>query len=254
MLKLTKLIFLMLLLLGAAHKSILSAEASASVSTAEAEFTNLIVTADIKLDLNDRTTAAQYLTQANNLLTQNPNIDIFLQGHFNKVYGKLYMANDAATALQYFNTSVSQFSGNLLEQAEAKMFIGITYYYAGNYTAAKNYFETAKNTFDLQGDMQKSAQALNNLGVVYFRQGDAQNALTFCQNSLNINTVIGQRMNAFRNQQNLAVITGGSTNGLSNPLFDEEDTNQAAGGTGTGSGSTITTSGSGTVVVTTPGG
>ncbi|HEX8250130.1 MAG TPA: hypothetical protein VF599_18295 [Pyrinomonadaceae bacterium] len=254
MLKLTKLLFLMLLLLGAAHKSILSAEANANVSTAEAEFTNLIVTADVKLDLNDRTAAAQYLTQANYILIQNPNIDIFLQAHFNKVYGKLYMTNNAATALQYFNTSVSQFSGNVLEQAETKMFIGITYYYASDYTTAKNYFEMAKNAFDLQGDMQKSAQALNNLGVVYYRQGDTQNAVIFCQNSLNINTEIGQRLNAFRNQQNLAVITGNSANGLSNPLLDEDIINQAAGGTGTGSGSTITTSGSGTVVVTTPGG
>lgn len=253
MLKLTKLIFLMLLLLGAAHKSILSAEANINLSTAEAEFAGLIVTADFKLNLNDHTNAAQYLTQANQILTQNPNLDILLQAHFNKVSGKLYMANDAATALQHFNTAISQFSGNSLELAETKMFIGITYYYAGNYTTAKNYYEEAKNTFDSHGDVQKSAQALNNLGVLYYRQGDTQNAVLYCQSSLDINTEIGQRLNAYRNQQNLAVITGNSSTGSSNPL-DETDTNQAAGGTGTGSGSTITTSGSGTVVVTPPAG
>jgi tetratricopeptide (TPR) repeat protein len=242
----------MLLLLGAAHKSILSAEANVNSLTAEADFADLISAADVKLDLNDRDTAEQYLIQAEQILNAHQNINIFLKGHFNKVYGKLYMRQDSAIALQYFNTSVSQFSGNILEQAEAKMFIGITYYYAGNYAVAKNYFEEAKAVFDSRGDMQKSAQALNNLGVLYYRQGDAQNAEIFCQNSLNINTVIGHRLNAVRNQQNLAVITGEPLPGSNNP--PGEDTLEAAGGTGTGTGSTITTSGSGTVVVPTPGG
>jgi tetratricopeptide (TPR) repeat protein len=251
MLKLTKLIFLMLLLLGAAHKSVLSAEANLNLLSAETDFADLIVAADVKLDLNDRVNAEQYLILADQILNEYPNINIFLKGHFNKVYGKLYMTQDSAIALQYFNTSFSQFSGNIIEQAESKMFIGITYYHAGNYTLAKNYFEDAKATFDSRGDMQKSAQALNNLGVLYYMQGDAQNALIFCQNSLHINTEIGQRLNARRNQQNLAIITGTGLPGLNLPAELELE---AVGGTGTGTGSTITTSGSGTVVVTTPGG
>lgn len=250
MLKLTKLIFIMLLSLIAVHKSVISAEANSNLTSAETDFANLIVAADVKLDLNDRTNAEQYLLQANQLLTQNPNINIFLQGHFNKVSGKLYMTNNAATALQYFNTSLSQFFGNSLEQAETKMFIGIAYYHAGNYATAKSYFDEAKATFDLHSDMQKSAQVMNNIGVVYFRQGDLLNAQTFCQNSLNINNQIGQRLNANRNQYNLAVISGDGSASLSYPPEGE----QAMGGTGTGSGSTITTSGSGTVVVTTPAG
>src|SRR5215213_3763082 len=222
MLKLTKLIFIMLLLVGVGHKSILSAEANNNLSIAEAEFADLIVTADIKLDLNDRSGAEQYLIQANQILSQNPNIDVFLKGHYNKVYGKLYMAYNATIALQYFNTSISQFSGNILEQAEAKMFIGITYYYAGNYTAAQNYFEEAKVVFDSRGDMQKSAQVLNNLGVLYYRQGNAQNAEQYCQSSLSINNAIGNRLNAVRNQQNLAIITGiGSLQALSDTLEEE---------------------------------
>jgi tetratricopeptide (TPR) repeat protein len=251
MLKLTKLIFLMLLLLGAAHKSVLSAEAHLNLLSAETDFADLIVAADVKLDLNDRVNAEQYLILADQILSEYPNINIILKGHFNKVYGKLYMTQDTAIALQYFNTSFSQFSGNIIEQAEAKMFIGITYYHAGNYTLAKNYFEDAKATFDSRGDMQKSAQALNNLGVLYYMQGDAQNALVFCQNSLHINMEIGQRLNARRNQQNLAIITGAGLPGLNLPAELELE---AVGGTGTGTGSTITTSGSGTVVVTTPGG
>ncbi|MDQ3802144.1 MAG: tetratricopeptide repeat protein [Acidobacteriota bacterium] len=251
MLKLTKLIFIMLLSLITAHESVISVEANANLTTAETEFADLIVAADVKLDLNDRTNAEQYLLQANQILTQNPSINTYLQGHFNKVNGKLYMTNNAVTALQYFNTSLSQFFGNSLEQAETKMFIGIAYYHAGSYATAKSYFEEARTTFDLQNDMQKSAQALNNIGVVYFRQGDAQNAQIFCQNSLDINNQIGQRLNANRNQYNLAVFAGNSSATVANPLDGEN--NQAAGGTGT-SGSTITTSGSGTVVVTTPAG
>jgi tetratricopeptide (TPR) repeat protein len=254
MLKLIKLIFIMLLLVGVGHKSILSVEANNNFTLAEAEFADLIVEADIKLDVGDRASAEQFLIQANQILNQNPNIDVFLKGHYNKVYGKLYMAYNAGIALQYFNTSISQFSGNIVEQAEAKMFIGITYYYAGNYTAAKNYFEEAKTVFDSRADMQKSAQALNNLGVLYYRQGDALNAVQFCQSSLNINNAIGNRVNSVRNQQNIAIMTGvGSLEALSDWL--EEEIIEAAGGTGTGSGSTtITTSGGGTVVVTTPGG
>jgi tetratricopeptide (TPR) repeat protein len=257
MLKLTKLIFIMLLLVGAGHKSILSAEGNINLSLAEAEFADLVAEADIKLDLNDRGSAEQNLLHAKQILDQNPNIDVFLKGHYNKVYGKLYMTYDATIALQYFNASHSQFSGNILEQAEAKMFIGITYYHAGDYAAAKNYFEDAKIVFDSRGDMQKSAQVLNNLGVVYYRQGDALNAVQYCQDSLSINNQIGNRVNAVRNQQNLAVITGiGSLQALSDTLEDEINAAAAAaGGTGTGSGgTTITTSGGGTVVVTTPGG
>lgn len=252
MLKLMKLLFLMLLLLGAAHKSILSAPAAnPDLPAVEAEFSDLIVAADVKLDLNDRTAAEQLLIQANQTLSQNPTIHIFLQAHFNKVYGKFYMRQNQTAALQYFAAANAQFSGNVLEQAEVKMFIGITHYYADNLATAKIYFEEAKTAFEFHGDMPKSAQALNNLGVVYFRQGDATSAQLFCQNSLNINSQIGQKLNARRNQQNLAVITGSGGSSNNQP---EEGNEGAAGGTGTGTGSTITTSGSGTVVVTTPGG
>ena len=80
MLKLMKLLFLLLLLLGAAHKSILSSPAAnPDLPAAEAEFADLIVAADIKLNLNDRTTAEQYLTQANQTLSQNPTMHIYLQ-------------------------------------------------------------------------------------------------------------------------------------------------------------------------------
>lgn len=252
MLKLTKLIFIMLLLLGAAHKSVFSTDPNPNLSTVETEFADIIMAADNKLDLNDRASAEQYLIQANQILSQNTNINIFLQAHYNKVYGKLYMAYNATTALQYFNTSVSQFSGNTLEQAEAKMFIGITHYHAGNYPLAKSYFEEAKTVFDAQGDLKKSAQALNNLGVVYFRQGDAGSAQALCQSSFGINTQIGHKLNAVRNQQNLAIIAGTLTDSLR--ILLENEISAAAGGTGTGNGSTITTSGSGTVVVPTPGG
>lgn len=246
MLKSTKLIFAVLLLIGLAQAGIVSA---AAVSNTEADFADLIIQADAKLDLRERENAEQYLSQANQILIQHPGISVFLQGHLNKVYGKLYMEDNAATALQYFNTSLAQFSGDVLEQAETKMFIGITYYHAENYTVAEGYFEQAKAVFNSQGDMQKSAQVLNNLGLIYFQLGDAANAQLFCQMSLNINNEIGNRINANRNQQNLEFFAGfWSTDFYKPPVGGAVD---ELGGTGTGS-TPITTSGSGTVVVTPP--
>jgi tetratricopeptide (TPR) repeat protein len=246
MLKSTKLIFAVFLLIGWAQAGIAFA---AAVSNIEADFADLVVLADAKLDLHERQNAEQYLTQANQLLNQNPGISVFLKGHFNKVYGKIYMEQNATTALQYFNTALTQFSGNSLEQAETKMFIGITYYHAGNYTVAESYFEEAKTVFSAQGDLQKSAQVLNNLGLIYFKRGDTANAETFCERSLNINNEIGNRINASRNQQNLSFFDGVLTSDFHRPSI--ADWFAQMGGTGTGSG-TITTSGSGTVVVTPP--
>jgi len=246
MLKSTKLIFAVFLLIGWAQAGIAFA---AAVSNTESDFADLIMQADAKLDSCERQSAEQYLTQANQLLTQNPGISVFLQGHFNKVYGKLYMEHDAATALPYFNTSITQFSEDALEQAETKMFIGITYYHAGNYTVAESYFEQAKAVFSAQGDMQKSAQVLNNLGLIYFQRGEAANAETFCQRSLNINNEIGNRANAGRNQYNLEAFAGFWSSDFYQPPV--KDATGEMGGTGTGSG-TITTSGSGTVVITPP--
>lgn len=253
MLKLTKLIFTMLLVISLTQQaSILAAELEVELSSAESEFVDLVVKADAKLDLNDSAAAEQDLLQANQILVQNPEINVFFKGHFNKVYGKLYMKYNATVALQYFNTSISQFSENILEQAEVKLFIGITYYHAGNYALAKNYFETAKAIFDSQGDMQKSAQALNNIGVIHFLLGNSQIAVSFCERSYSINTEIGNRVNAERNRQNLEFFTGGDGVVEFGNLPGENLLN-VLGGSGTG-GSTITTSGGGTVVVPPVGG
>ena len=241
-----KLVFAVLLLIGWAQAGIVSA---AAVSNTEADFAGLVIQADAKLDLRERASAEQYLYQASHILTEHPDISVFLQGHFNKVYGKLYMENNAATALQYFNTALAQFSGDVLEHAETKMFIGITYYHAGNYTVAESYFEQAKTVFSAQSDMQKSAQVLNNLGLIYVQRGDAANARTFCERSLDINNEIGNRTNAIRNLQNLEYFDAFWLTDLYHPPVEGEM--EQMGGTGTGS-STITTSGSGTVVVTPP--
>lgn len=246
MLKSTKLIFALLLLIGWAQAGIAFA---AAASNTEADFADLIVQADVKLDSRERQSAEQYLFQANQILSQNPGISPFLQGHFNKVYGKFYMEQNAGAALQYFNTAMAKFSGNGLEQAETKMFIGITYYHAGNYTVAEGYFEQANVVFSALNDMQKSAQVLNNLGLIYFKRGDAASAQIFCQRSLSINNEIGNRVNASRNQFNLEVFAGLWANDFYRPPVGEPTGEM--GGTGTGS-STITTSGSGTVVVTPP--
>src|SRR5215218_6972819 len=111
MLKSTKLIFAVLLLIGWAQAGIAFA---AAASNTEADFANLIIQADAKLDSRERASAELYLTQANQILTQSPGMSQFLQGHFNKVYGKFYMEQNAGAALQYFNTAHTQFSADVL--------------------------------------------------------------------------------------------------------------------------------------------
>jgi len=241
-----------LLLIAIAYAGISPVAAKTNITTTEADFADFVSQADVELDLGNRPNAEYNLAQANYILRQNSTISDFMRGHFNKVSGKLYMESDSATALQYFNMAVQQFSGDSAERAEAKMFIGITYYYAGNYIVAENYFEDAKTVFESERDMPKLAQVLNNLGVLYFRTGAGNKAVSFCRDSLRINTEIENELNMQRNQQNLAFF---ATYGLTDPDDTpvEDFINTLDGGTG-GSSSTITTSGSGTVVVNGSGG
>ena len=238
---------ILLLIITIACASILPVEARANVTATESDFAAFVSQADVELNFGNRAIAQYNLSQANYILSQNLTISNFMRGHFNKVSGKLHMESDSATALQYFNTAVQQFSGNEAERAEAKMFIGITYYHAGNYTVAKNHFEEAKTVFESERDMPKLAQVLNNLGVLFFRTGAGRKALSFCTNSLNINTEIENELNMERNQQNIDFFATYGVTDFDEPSL-EDFINTLGGGTG-GSSTVITTSGSGTIVV-----
>ena len=214
-------------------------------SAEETELANLITNADKKLDLNERDAAEAYLSQAREIISRNPSINKALQGHFNKVSGKLYMKSSLAEALRYFNLASSQFEGNETERVRVNFFIGVAYYYARDLATANAYFTETKQYFIAQGDQANLAQALNNLGVVAFERGDAETAISLCRQALAINNEIGNSLNASRNKYNLDYFSNPS---LFSGDIDDQPVNHGGGGGGTsGSGTGVNTGGSGTV-------
>lgn len=215
-------------------------------TTPELELAGLIMNADRSLDLSEPHKAESYLLQAKQIILQNPNISNNLQGHYNKVAGKMYMKSSLNQALVYFNNAISRFSGNALEQARVDLFIGIAYYHAGDLNASAFYFGSSKEYFILSEDDANLAQTLNNLGVVAFRQGNAAAAIDYCEQALLINNEENSQLNAVRNQLNLNYFIDLSTIALEE--YYQALINDLGGGGTSGSGTTITTNGSGTVV------
>lgn len=228
-----------------------------SGSLAEIEFTNYVKQADVEFDQGNIQGTQQNLTSAAQILTANPNLNIQLQGHYNKVKGKLYMTNSLNTALQYFNTSMSQFSASPGEQAKVKTFIGIAYYYAQNFSSAETYMNESKDFFYVANESENLAQSLNNLGVLSNQKGDSETAVSNCNQAYSINSANGNSPAASKNLQNINYFM---TNGLINFSLsynsDEEKEPEIivsnGGGGSQGSGSTIKTDGGGTVVVVVP--
>ena len=220
----------------------------------ESEFAEFIIKADSDFNSGDSRMAEENLFQANEILSANPNLDRTLQGHFNKVNGKLYMQSSLNTALAYFNTAFLQFSDTPSEQAQVKMFIGIAYLYANDLAAAETYFNESNDYFSAHDDRESLAQSLNNLGVLRFQQGDTQSAVSLCSQAFAINTNDGNSAEASKNEQNINRFLGGGFQAekIDNKV-EPEIINHGGGGT-TGSGTEINTNGSGTVVTGAGGG
>jgi tetratricopeptide (TPR) repeat protein len=214
----------------------------------EIELTDLVLKADRGLDLNEFEIARRYLSQAKEIIVQNPEINIGLQGHFNKVSGKLYMKSSFNQALEYFNIALSQFEDNPSEKARINLFIGITYYYTNDLRTAEIYFSEAKEYFSLSKDTANLAQALNNLGVIALQKGNDEAAADFFRKALLINTELRHLVNASRNSFNLDYFSDSSSLTIKNDSKSIITDLEGGGGT-SGSGTTINTSGSGTVVV-----
>lgn len=206
----------------------------------EIELANLVTAADTSLDLNESETAERYLFQAKEIISQNPGINVSLQGHFNKVSGKLYMKSSFNQALEYFNTASMLFEGDPAEQIRVNFFVGVAYYYADDLDTAKVYFNEAKEYFILIEDDLNLAQALNNLGVIAFKQRDEAAAIDFCRQALLINIEFNASLNASRNRFNLDYFSD-----LSYLTIEFG----GGGGGGSGSGTTVNTGGGGTIVV-----
>ncbi len=230
-----------------------SAFANAQLNTTnEDNFASSVSNADISLDIGNTSNSQSFLSTAESILFSDSSIKTNLQGHYNKVKGKHYMQTNEATALAYFNQAYSQFSGDLAQQYETKLFIGITYYHANKLNLARQEFLQAKTYFENNQDNINLAQVLNNLGLVYYQNGDSRTAITYCQQAYNLNISIGKTSNANKNQANINDISNGqdrlSANKfefiLSKELSDSPI--RLGGGGETGSNTTINTSGSGT--------
>lgn len=224
--------------------------ANAQTPTAEeSELTTLILKADTSFDLGQIETAEAYLMEANEMIVRNPGIDVNLQGHFNKVSGKLYMKSSFARALEYFNIAALKFNRNEAESAQVKMFTGIAYYYASDLRMAELYFQEAKEYFILNRDNAGLAKVLNNLGIIAYKQGNEETAAEFCRQALALNLELENDLDASRNQSNIDYFTnsefhfGNKNNESKNVRVDH------GGGGGSGSGTTVNTGGGGTVVV-----
>lgn len=222
---------------------------------AEIEFTNYVKQADAEFDVGNIQGTEQNLTNAGQILNANPNLSIYLKGHYNKVKGKLYMTSSLTTALQYFNTSLSQFSAFPADQAKVKVFVGIAYYYAQDINAAETYLNEAKFFFTNNNESENLAQSLNNLGVLAYYKGDSDTAMANCNQAYSINTANGDSSAASKNLQNINYfMSGGLINFKASSSDDKKDESEPeiivndGGGGSQGSGGTIKTNGGGTVV------
>jgi tetratricopeptide (TPR) repeat protein len=227
------------------------------VNANDAEFSSLVSKADSSLQSGDSLSSQNFLAQAELILSADPTISTFLQGHYNKVKGKQFMKTSESIALGYFNRALTQFSGNTLEQYRTRLFIGITYFYANKLSLADREFRQAKSYFEANNDTQNLAQALNNIGVIYYKNGDYRNALAFCQQAFDLNTGLGNTLNANKNQSNISDIQT-SADRLTfdksdfiatDEIFDTDVSDLAVlfgGGGTTTNDTTVNTSGSGT--------
>lgn len=228
---------------------LIAASANAQVlSSAENDFANFIVKADIALSGGSKQSAETQLAQANAILAANQNISRNLQGHFYKVKGKLYMRSSMSTALSYFDISFSCFSDTPSEQARVKTFIGITYFYARDFDVAEAYFNEARAFFISINDNSGLAQTVNNLGILAYQDGDAETAVLLCNQAFSINVNLGESSEAAKNQQNIVYIENNDLS-FSRKNYKEPVVIGNGGGGSSGSGTTINTNGGGTIVV-----
>lgn len=213
----------------------------------ELELKSLILKADKRLNFDEPYAAREYLSEAEQIIVQNPNINNNLQGHFYKVSGKIHMKSSPAQALGYFDAANSRFAGNAVEQSRVNLFKGIAYYYADDLNTAEVYFDAAKAYFIENEDDEYLVHSFNNLGVVAFRKGNQSAAVALCQQALSVNSGTDNYISELRIQFNLDYFSGTASSDIES--YYERATTASGGGGSSGSGTTVNTGGGGTVVV-----
>lgn len=90
-----------------------------------------------------------------------------------------YMRNnpDSAIIAAQLQISLAQKQGNKKELAEANSFLGISYYYTGNYPASIRSHTEALKIYEELGLKGGIASSHNNIGILYFEQKNHETAL-----------------------------------------------------------------------------
>jgi adenylate cyclase len=73
-------------------------------------------------------------------------------------------------------------------------YIGMSYYFQGEYLETINYWQQSKATFDSIGDKQGVANMLNNIGAIYFNKGDDNKAVINYLESLRVSEEINDKL------------------------------------------------------------
>lgn len=89
---------------------------------------------------------------------------------------------------------LAQRLGSKKDVALALKYIGMSYYFQGEYLETINYWQQAKSTFDSIGDRLGVANMLNNIGAIYFNQGDDNKAVVNYLESLKVSEEINDKL------------------------------------------------------------
>lgn len=89
---------------------------------------------------------------------------------------------------------IAERMGSKKDVALALKYIGMSYYFQGEYLETINYWQQSKATFDTIGDKQGVANMLNNIGAIYFNQGDDNKAVVNYLESLRVSEEIQDKL------------------------------------------------------------
>ncbi len=90
--------------------------------------------------------------------------------------------------------------------AYALKYIGMGYYFQGDYIQTINFWQQSLNIFELMGDKQGESNMLNNLGAINNNEGDDSRALELYLNSLKVSEEIGDTLRIVTAMINIGLV------------------------------------------------
>jgi adenylate cyclase len=142
----------------------------------------------ISFSQNNPADSLKTLLQSAGEDTTRVNILIALSKFYSRTYSKeaiLYAEEARSVALKLHSKK---------DVALALKYIGMGYYFQGEYLETINYWQQSKAAFDSIGDKQGVANLLNNIGAIYFNQGDDNKAVANYLESLRVSEEINDKL------------------------------------------------------------